>query len=371
MKPNNPFVIKGYRGPAYFCDRKEESAKLVAAIENGRDVTLMAPRRYGKTGLIRHVFGQLGKDYAPLYVDIFNVRDLTQFVKVFAAAVTEAFTTPVERTGKGIVNFFRGFRPTMIPQEDGYPKFSFDIVPEQAEATLKETFDFIRSRKVEPVIAIDEFQQVREFPEKGVEALMRSHVQFCPNAHFVFSGSRQHLMREMFATPRGPFYQSTQLMTLPVIDREAYRAFAASFFRKAGKKFDAGAFDGLYARFDGITWYLQAVLNRVWERPEGLDCEQAVDESVDLLIAESEMTFHDLLASQTAAERRILRAIAREGVMSEVSSKKMLDKYDLPTGSTVRSAVADLAERDLLSRSDEGYRAYDRLFGEWLKREEK
>ena len=52
--------------------------------------------------------------------------------------------------------------------------------------------------------------------------------------------------------------------------------------------------------------------------------------------------------------------------MREVSSKAMIDKYDLPTGSTVRSVVADLTRRDILFRSEEGYRVYDRLFGFWL-----
>ena len=116
MKCVNPFVIKGYRGPEYFCDRQEETRRLVSAIENGRDVTLMAPRRYGKTGLVQHVFGQLDGGYRTLYLDIFNVRDLSQFVRMFASAVTENFSTPMEKTGRGLLNFFRGIRPTMIPQ---------------------------------------------------------------------------------------------------------------------------------------------------------------------------------------------------------------------------------------------------------------
>ena len=48
MKLRNPFIIKGYQGPEYFCDRRDETRRLISAIENGRDVTLMAPRRYGK-----------------------------------------------------------------------------------------------------------------------------------------------------------------------------------------------------------------------------------------------------------------------------------------------------------------------------------
>ena len=45
MKLDNPFLIRGYAGPEYFCDRVAETQKLVSAISNGRDVTLVAARR--------------------------------------------------------------------------------------------------------------------------------------------------------------------------------------------------------------------------------------------------------------------------------------------------------------------------------------
>ena len=368
MKVRNPFFIKGYHGPEYFCDRVQETERLLAAIRNGRDVTLMAPRRYGKTGLIHNVFARLEKDFVPIYLDIFQMRSLAEFTRAFSEKVVSELATPLERTGKGLLEFFRGCRPTLTPQEDGKLTFSFDVLPSKAEATLKETFAFLEARKVEPVIAIDEFQQVREFPETGVEALLRSHVQFCRNAHFIFAGSKKHLMEEMFALPRGPFYQSTQLMSLDVIDRTKYADFAQRFFVRSGRAFDRTAFERLYARFEGITWYLQAVLNRVWENPEGLD-DAAVEAAVGQLVDESALTYSDLLGSQTGNAQRILRALAASGGVAEISAKAFLDQYRLPAASSVRSTVADLVDRNLVDRSAGGYRVYDRLFALWLRAE--
>ena len=59
MKPNNPFLIAGYHGPEFFCDRETETSAILDALHNGRNVTLIAPRRMGKTGLIRHAFYRL------------------------------------------------------------------------------------------------------------------------------------------------------------------------------------------------------------------------------------------------------------------------------------------------------------------------
>ena len=49
-----PFLVYGYAGPDYFCDRKEDTQKLISALRNGRNITLMSPRRMGKTGLIKN-----------------------------------------------------------------------------------------------------------------------------------------------------------------------------------------------------------------------------------------------------------------------------------------------------------------------------
>ena len=368
MKLDNPFLIRGYAGPEYFCDRAAETQQLVSAISNGRDVTLVAPRRYGKTGLVHNAFRILEKTHATVYLDIFAIEDLTSFVQTFATAVLDRLDSPAERVGRKLLSFFRSCRPTLTPKDDGSFAFSFDLAPSQAKATLKNTFDYIASRKRKVTIAIDEFQQVREFPEKGTEALLRSYIQFVPNAHFIFAGSRKHMMDAMFVSPKGPFYQSTQLMALSPIDAGKYDEFAAGFFRGDRRTFSDGAFRHLYDRFAGITWYIQSILNRIWTHGRGLDSAQQVDDTVDELVAEAESFYFDLLRSQTAAEQSILKAVGREGVVKSISGGDFITRNALPAASTVRSAAAKLAERDLLYRSDAGYVVYDRFFGLWLKR---
>lgn len=92
----------------------------------------------------------------------------------------------------------------------GIPSVSLDIVPSKEEETLKEIFDYLRQSGRECYLAIDEFQQIMEYPEKGVEGLLRSYIQFLPNVHFIFSGSKKHLMEYIFFSIKRPFYQSTQ-----------------------------------------------------------------------------------------------------------------------------------------------------------------
>lgn len=366
MKLGNPFLIRGYAGPEYFCDRETETAQLVSAITNGRDVTLVAPRRYGKTGLIQNAFCKLEDNHVTVYIDIFSVDNLTAFVQAFSSAIVGKLDSPVKRIGRNVISFFKSCRTTITPQEDGSLEFSFNIAPSQAKATLKDTFDYISASGRKIVIAIDEFQQIREFPEKGVEALLRSYIQFAPNAHFVFAGSKKHMMDEMFVSPKGPFYQSTQLMALGPIAENSYASFAKRLFRRAGRQFDSAAFSHLYSRFEGITWYVQMILNRIWASGAGLESAAQVDAAVTEIVEGSDLFYHDLLRSQTATEQALLKAIGREGTVKAISAREFLSRNSLPAASTIRSAISNLKQRDLVYLTDGGYVIYDRFFGLWL-----
>ncbi len=229
-------------------------------------------------------------------------------------------------------------------------------------------FDYIASKDRKIVIAIDEFQQILTYPEKGTEALLRSHVQFLPNATFIFAGSRHHLLGEMFTSPRHPFYQSTDILSLDVIPCDRYSSFAESFFRKADRPFSATAFTALWHRFDGITWYLQNALNRIWGEGGGLNTEADVAAVVDRLVEERALTFHDLLVAQSGVGRALLSAIAQEGVVSEITSTAFLRKYGLSAPSSVRTALPILMERNLVYRSEAGYIVYDYLFADYIRK---
>ena len=151
-------------------------------------------------------------------------------------------------------------RPSLSYDEaSGKPSLSFDISAVQADKTLEQIFKYLSEHERRTVIAIDEFQQICNYPEKGIEATLRSYVQFA-NARFIFAGSKQHLMRDMFTSPKRPFYQSTLMMPLDVIPEDAYYRFAERFFHEAGLGLERAVFHALYERFDGITWYMQALL---------------------------------------------------------------------------------------------------------------
>lgn len=218
------------------------------------------------------------------------------------------------------------------------------------------------------MVAIDEFQQILEYPEKGTEALLRGYMQFAPQVHFVFSGSRRHLMREMFMTPQHPFYQSSDIMSLEVIEQKKYAAFARKFFNDAGKPFEDEVFAELYKRFDGITWYVQAVLNRLWEFGGGVAEIDQVEEAVNDLVETRQFEFAELYRSQGDKAKSLLLAIAKAGVVVAPQSGGFVAVSGLKSASTVAAVLAGLVDKDLVYRREDGYIIYDRFFDIWVRK---
>jgi hypothetical protein len=91
---------------------------------------------------------------------------------------------------------------------------------------------------------------------------------------------KKHLMEEMFCAPNRPFYQSTQLMNLEPLQEETYYDFAKKFFEAKKGSFSQQVFHNIYQRFDGYTWYLQAILNRLYEQGKKVETDKQAVEAI-------------------------------------------------------------------------------------------
>ena len=372
MKPNNPFLISGYYSPEFFCDREQEAGSILEALQNGRNVTLTAPRRMGKTGLIRHVFYRLKElqpDIVTFYLDIYSTQSLGDFVRLFAGTVLGQLDSAPQKALSRISRFVRSCRPVFTFDElTGVPKVTIDVAPAEEENTLKEIFEYLGSSEKRCYVAIDEFQQIAEYQEKGVEALLRSHIQFLPNVNFIFAGSRQHLMQEMFTSSKRPFYQSTQLLTIGPIQQDEYAGFATGHFAAHGVKLPQEVFNTIYEKYEGHTWYVQCLLNRLYGYDRDVDME-LVSYATEQILAEYSYIYADLLKAYTAGQVRLLKAIAKEGCVKEVLAGDFISTYGLRAASSVSAALKKLQENELVYQTADGYIIYNRFMGEWLRRQ--
>ena len=372
LNMNNPFLIVGYQGPEYFCDREKETEVILSALHNGRNITLVSPRRMGKTGLIKNVFYTLQekeKNAKCFYLDIFSTQNLREFVALLGREILGKLDSLSQSTLKTLLSFFKSCRPVITMDElSGIPSVSLDIVPSKEEETLKEIFDYLRQSGRECYLAIDEFQQIMEYPEKGVEGLLRSYIQFLPNVHFIFSGSKKHLMEYIFFSIKRPFYQSTQKLFLDKISKEVYFSFAHSFFEKEGKELPEEIFDKVYTWVDGHTWYVQYLLNRLFALPEKTLSPELLDSLMMEILQEEEYTYQTYFQLLTFNQIQLLKAIAKEGIVREVNAAAFIKKYDLKAVSNVNTSLRILIDKEFILRQPDGYIVYDRFMSIWLSR---
>lgn len=339
-KIENPFLVSGYESPEYFCDRKQETADLMETLSNGRNVMLTSPRRMGKTGLIKHTFHllkQQNRDITTIYIDLFPTENLADFTQVFASAVL-----------------------------GGKPKITLDISKGNESHTLEQVFQYLKQSGKNCYIAFDEFQQIAKYPEQNVEALLRSHIQDLHNTHLIFSGSQAHMLQEMFLSPKRPFYQSTAGKTIETINQDAYYEFASRFFKNQERELSVVIFNDLYQLFEGHTWYIQMILNRLYSKRSRAIESDLVHECISDIINENEYYYQQLLRAYPKGQAKLLKAIAKEKKVKEITSGVFISKYSLTATSSVKTALSRLLDDEVVYRSADGYMIYDRFFGEWL-----
>ena len=374
----NPFLITGIIPEPYFCDRQTETQQLVRIIENKAHILLTSARRMGKTQLVYHVYEQPAiKDaYHTFYVDLYPTTSLHELVLFLSK---EIYSTLIPK-GKKALKFFLstiksltgslGYDPVT-----GTPSFDVKLGDiHNPELTLKEIFSYLENADKPCIFAIDEFQQIANYPEKNVEALLRSYIQPMNNCLFIFAGSNRHILENMFNSTARPFYNSTEQFHLERIDKGIYKIFIIKQFGIAGRRITPEAADLAYDLFEGHTYYVHHILHNAFAN---LNPKKTVDENdiratLDELLETRERSFSNTMNKLNYKQKETLIAIAKEGKASGVTSVAFVKKHALSSASSVQYAISTLLENQLLTYEDQGrtkvYSVEDRFLGYWIRK---
>lgn len=371
----NPFVTKGYAGPEYFCDREKETQDIVRLLMNENNMALISPRRLGKTDLIHHCFAQaeIKERYYTFIIDIYATNSLADFVDVLGQAILDELNPLGRKVWEKFYNSLHSLQQQISFDINGNPVWGIGLgAYVNPTTTLDEIFNYLSSSDKPCLVAIDEFQKITDYPDgENVEAALRTHIQRCMNATFLFSGSKRHLMSEMFMSPSRPFYQSVITMGLKPIPKEKYTAFAERLFAENGKVLEKDVTQEVYNRFDGITFCLQRIMNVLFLVTEkgGRCTTNMIDDAIDYILDLSSEHYSMLYSQMSEKQRSVLLAIASEHRVKGIAGGKFVHKYHLPSVSSVVSAVKGLLEKDFVTKENDDYYLYDHFFQLWLEKQ--
>lgn len=370
----NPFVTNGYAGAEYFCDRVQETEDILKWLQNGNNIALISPRRYGKTDLIRHCFEQkeIKDHYYTFIIDIYSTKSLAEMVNKMGRTILDVLKPKGKRHWEDFLSVVHSLRAGITYDAMGMPSWNVSVGDiANPNNTLDEIFHYLQQVDRHCFVAIDEFQQILKYSDTNVEAALRTYVQYCSNANFVFMGSQRHLMGAMFVSPNRPFYQSVTVMNLNLIDLEKYWGFCKGHFENGEKTIDKEVVEQLYERFEGVTFYLQKVMNVLYMRtPAGEHCGIAdLQPAIDYIIDFTQLTYEDLMYQLPEKQSIVLKAIAEEGKAQQITSGKFVKRYSLTSSSAVKSAVNALLDKDLVTQNKGVYQVYDKFLELWLRRQ--
>jgi uncharacterized protein len=377
----NPFALGGVVTGKRFAGRRTEIGRLQSLAAAGQHVYLFAPRRYGKTSLLKEAFSRPEQEgrLVVVWCDCLPTTDPQGLALRLAEQVARAVRpSKIAEWAKAAASLFTRLRPTLKVGPEGETAITLEVAP-TSEAALPDLEDALAAVrrlaevKGRPVVLVfDEFQQIAEWDkDHHAEAVARTSIQHFERVACVFAGSERHLLQQMFSDRARPLFKLAAPFPVGRLSREELAPWLEERFRDTGPGLDPDATQALLtigAGHPGATQYLS---HFVWElasaRGASRVTTQVVNDALVQAVEAGDTIYGTTYARLTTAQRQVLAAIAGEPTSSPTAAP-YLRRHRLPSKSTVNQAVGSLTEKGDLERQDGTYLVSDPLFGVWVRR---
>ena len=370
----NPFRYgRAVSGDQYY-DRLAVGESLYRTIAGGAaNVVLYAPRRYGKTSLVKNVIDKWSEDgFTCLYFDMMKMDSVERFCEKYAAAVYAA-EKGVDRVVRTFGELLSRLRPKFTVGEDGSPSIELDVAsrkftPSDLEDILNLPEKVAKGKRTF-VVVFDEFQEIAGLSQSlPMEGVFRGCIQHHESVRYVFLGSKTHLLKRMFSEHSRPFYNSARIMHLEKPPEDESRKFVTDRFSSAGVRIGAEEVDKVLSLSQNIPYFIQALSSEVFEsviarggrsvRPD--DILAAADSLTEMKREQYETVVGEL----SSAQRSLLSALAASPTNRFDEAYRR--KYGIGPSSTVHGALEKLVDKGHVEKTAHGYFVGDPFFARYL-----
>jgi uncharacterized protein len=377
----NPFTFGALALDRAFTDRDAEIRELVSDIENGQDVLVYAPRRYGKSSLVlRAAQRAMRKGILVGYCDLMRTPTKERFAAALAKTIYSDLETAAGQAIERATRLFRGLRitPTMeVDPVDASLRFVFHAgrrradIDDTIEALLALPAQIAAERKRRAVLVFDEFQEIltldQHFPN-----LMRAVFQEQPEVGHIYLGSKRHVLERIFEDENEPFWRSAKRLEIGLIAPAAFARYLRERFEETEKGIDDDALNRLLEATAGHPYGTQELAYFLWELvPTGHFARLAdVEAALEQVLRSEHNHFAKLWDDAPYAQRLLMLALADEPTRS-LYAADYAERHDLPTKPALQRAIGALVTKEIAAR-DPGrvYRIVEPFFADWLLSEQ-
>jgi AAA+ ATPase superfamily predicted ATPase len=368
----NPFAYSNYVTGESFCNREKELSELLKYIKGSQNVLLYSHRRYGKSSLIHQAIRNIkGKklNIDTMHVELYGTISEKDFITKTFQSLNQ-LESNLNKLLKSVSTALKNVKLNLsLDPATGATSVSPSFEAVNEKIFLEELMNILSkySQKRKLVIAFDEFQEVANYSEEGFEKRLRSFIQQHSNICYIFSGSRQHLITEMFNSTKRAFYKLADSFPLDKIETKHYIPWAQNLFRKKNVHLDAESIEKIVARFENHPMYIQNFLFHLWEEPVKKGFSPETIKKIEYSIIEKRSPEHTVLWETLSINQKKTLKLILLNDGSNLFNADALKSVNLKTGSLVSKALSSLIKKEIIVKNG-NYNIQDIIFKKWLKK---
>ena len=350
----NPFKFGTIVEDEYFTDRVNELEQIKQMLDSENHLVLISPRRFGKSSLVAKALQQIGRPSITIdFMKVLNVEDLASQI------LRQVFRIHKFEKIKHLMKFFRVV-PTLSynPMTEGVD-VSFVSSVDKSSAMLEDSLELLEkvsSAKNRLIVVFDEFQEVNSI-DKTLAKQLRAIMQRQKGLNYIFMGSQESMMEEIFEKKKSPFFHFGERMNLKKIPYEDFYAYIESRLPDMPASQKAAITEEILKFTDVHPYYTQQLSAAVYNAIEyGKIKENPVAYAVKKQVEEHSLDYERLWANLNRTDRKVMIALANR-------SNPMADRS--VASSTLFSSIKRLLKQGYVIKTT-GYELEDPFFGEWI-----
>lgn len=361
----NPFKFGTIVDSAFFTNRKSELKQIKGIISSNVHLIMISPRRFGKSSLIHKIIS--GMKRPSISLDLQMITSEIDFAEQMLNRIHKHF--PFQK----FKNMLKSFRvsPTMaINPATGEMDVRFhnrndgDTAFEDVLGLLNK----LSTPKKKLIVVFDEFQAIRHIGKK-LEYKMRSLMQYHTDINYIFLGSQESMMRDIFEKHASPFYHFGTLFVLGKISEHDFMQYLIEGFeaKRRNQKDVKTISKAILERTKCHPYYTQQLAWHVWETQAGKTVLiPSIKEAVNMILRNHDRDFERLWGSLNNTDKKVLIGLGTTEMLP--TSSEFLLSTGVNSTSTVGSSLERMVNDGTVLKLEGKYEIEDPFFKEWITR---
>lgn len=342
------------------CGLQKQRININKLIKQRQNIVIYAKRNYGKTSLVKNIiiddFKQKYKKPFIFFVDLMGVKDMdsieSRLKSALENAIKEAF--PIKSFANSVGDFLTNLKASIsFDPATSMPVISVESLGQlDNESTIEEIFLSLNniSEKFPSLIVLDEFQDIANVDE--AESIFRNSFQQMQSVPIIVLGSKQHMLRDIFAMPNSPLANFGHDITINEIDYHKYHQYIEERFSQKKLKISPSNAEFLQNIMQRQPEAINLLCYEIYQSHSSINVDKKIIiRALDQILDQRNKRFEVMLYAFSKAEEKIIIAIAKNDWVSKPQSKEFSAQVDL-TPRAIKMNIDKLIDKGILEIED-------------------